>query len=123
MNGNKLLVDTNILVYLYEGNPAVVELLNGKTLFISFITEIELFSKAGLKAAEKRTLKNLMNDLIIIDVNQNIKDRTVIIRQETKVKIPDAIIAATANTLSIPLVTSDKGFKKILDLNILLLPV
>ena len=43
MNGSdKWLVDTNILIYLLQGNRKIAELLSGKLIFISVITEIEL---------------------------------------------------------------------------------
>lgn len=44
MNGNKLLLDTNIILYLLNGDNTLVDILQGKTPYISFITELELFS-------------------------------------------------------------------------------
>ena len=42
MSGNSLLVDTNIALYLLAGDERVAELLHGRDLFLSFITELEL---------------------------------------------------------------------------------
>jgi len=44
MNGNRLFVDTNILLYYLKGNEDVVELIVDKDLIISFITEIEILA-------------------------------------------------------------------------------
>jgi predicted nucleic acid-binding protein len=44
MNGNRLFVDTNILLYYLKGNEEVVELISDKDLTLSFITELELLS-------------------------------------------------------------------------------
>jgi predicted nucleic acid-binding protein len=44
MNGNKVFVDTNIILYLLSGDITLAELLNGKQIYISFITQLELLS-------------------------------------------------------------------------------
>lgn len=44
MNGNKVFVDTNIILYLLGGDSTIAELLNGKQIYISFITQLELLS-------------------------------------------------------------------------------
>ncbi len=44
MNGNNLFVDTNILVYLLEKDDALVSVLDDNSIYISFITELELLS-------------------------------------------------------------------------------
>jgi len=52
-----------------------------------------------------------------------IKQETIRIRQLYKIKLPDAIIAATAIVEGLTLVTADKGFKKIENLSLILLDV
>lgn len=42
MNGSSVLLDTNAGLYLLNGNKALAELLKGKRVYLSFITEIEL---------------------------------------------------------------------------------
>lgn len=44
MNGNKLFLDTNIILYLLNGDLTLAELLNQKQLYISDITELELLA-------------------------------------------------------------------------------
>ena len=51
--------------------------------------------------------------MLIIDINPVIKSYTIEFRKKYKLKLPDAIIAATAQFLNIPLVTADKSFNKI----------
>ena len=41
MNGN-VLIDTNVSLYLLQGNENVADLLDGKRIFASFITEVEI---------------------------------------------------------------------------------
>ena len=113
MSGNSLLVDTNILIYLFKGNERVYELLHERDLWVSFITEMELLSFAGHTTGEIQTIKRFLSNCKIIDINRNIKDTAINIRKTDNLKLPDAIIAATAHYLNIPLITADKGFKNI----------
>ena len=44
MNGSRIASDTNVILYLMNGEKDAVELLQGKEVWLSFITEIELLS-------------------------------------------------------------------------------
>jgi predicted nucleic acid-binding protein len=52
MNGISILADTNIIVYLLNRNARIAELLDGKEVYRSVITELELFGKRNLTASE-----------------------------------------------------------------------
>ncbi len=120
MNGNKLFVDTNIVLYFLKGNPEVVDLISDKDLVISVITEIELLSFPHLTVEIEQQIKNLLKDCTIMDLKQEVKELTVELRRKYKIKLPDSIIAASAFFQKIPLLTSDKGFKRIEELDILI---
>ncbi len=108
------MVDTNILIYLSEGDETLADILSGNDLYTSFITEIELFSKADDNY--KAQLRLLLNNITIIHSNEVISEKAVEYRIKYKLKTPDAIVAATAAYLSIPIITADKDFEKIKDL-------
>ena len=63
----------------------------------------------------------MLEDCIIIDLNPDIKDMAIALKQQYAIKTPDAIIAATSKFMQLPLVTSDKGFKKLKDIEIILI--
>jgi hypothetical protein len=42
MNGYSIFLDTNIVLYLLSGDKTVADLLNDRTIFLSFVTELEL---------------------------------------------------------------------------------
>ncbi len=44
MSGNRLFVDTNILLYFLNGDQEVIEMISDKELVISFINELEMLS-------------------------------------------------------------------------------
>jgi predicted nucleic acid-binding protein len=120
MNGSNLLVDTNILIYLLDKDAALVPLLDGKSIYISFISELEILSFKNYSAAEKSKLERLLNDCIIIDINPEIKRLAVRHRITKKLKLPDAVIAAPSQYLSFPLLTADQEFKKLSDIDVLI---
>lgn len=113
MSGINLLADTNILLYLLSGDITVSALLDSKRLFISFITEIELLTFKKLKPDEKNVIIDLLKRCTIIGLSEEIKTKTIDIKLNHNLKIPDAIIAATSSYLRIPLISADAQFKRL----------
>ena len=67
------------------------------------------------------TCSTQMSQCFIIDINYHIKQLAINIRQNTRMKLPDALIAATALQHNLTLVSADKGFCKIANLDLLLI--
>lgn len=101
MNGIDFLADTNFLIQVHEGKQNVEAFLDYH-FAVSYITEIELLGKFSISKHEKILLQNIINDCFVIDMNQKIKQRTILLRQRYKIKTPDAIITATAIEFQIP---------------------
>jgi predicted nucleic acid-binding protein len=119
MNGNNLLIDTNIALYLFNGDTTLSYALEGKTVYISFITELELLSYPDLTPDDENIINEFIDDCIVIDVNQEIKRQTIRIKRNYNLKIPDAIIASTAAYLKLPLLSADADFKKLDQMNLI----
>ena len=119
MNGIRIVSDTNPLIYLLDGNRDIARFLDGKQIYVSVITELEMFGKQGLSIQDNEIIDILLGNCFIIDVNQEIKQIFREIKQRHTIKLPDAIIAATAIYLDIPLLTFDKEFKNIPNLKLL----
>jgi len=117
VNGNKFLIDTNILLYLTGKKIDVRDLPKGE-FCISFVTELEILSYPSLLPEEEKKLKKLLSEIPIIDINKEIKERTIEFRRKYNLKLPDAIIAATAFILGTTLITNDKGFSIIKEIQI-----
>ena len=120
MSGNKLLLDTNVVLSIL-GSEKVFSSLEGKELFISFITELELFSYPVLTKEEEKSIAFFLGKVTILDINRHIKLKTIHLRKKYKLKLPDAIICATAASKNLVLVSNDKQFKKITALPIVTL--
>jgi predicted nucleic acid-binding protein len=120
MSGTKLFLDTNIVLYLLNGDKTLAETIDEKQIFISFISEIELLSYRGINLKEKNAIKKFIEECSIIDVNHRIKELSTQFRLKYNLKLPDALVAASAFYLGIPLLTADKDFSKLDELSLIL---
>jgi hypothetical protein len=118
MSGNSFLLDTNTILYLLGGKLNLKNLPGGK-FFISVINELELLSYPHLSNEEEIKIKNFIDDIDVFDLTDEIKTETVRLRKKYSIKLPDAIICATALTQNAPLITFDENLSKIKELKIL----
>ena len=123
MNGIDFLADTNALIYLLNGNSCMRPFLQNKLAF-SVISEMELLSFSGITSDVESNIKSLLFDCKEITITNEIKEKTIEIRKKYKTKLPDAIVAASAIANNLPLITADKGFNQIEELNLkLIVPI
>ena len=121
MSGIRILCDTNTLIHLLGNNTDVADFLTGKQISISVITELELYGKQNMTSSETAIIDMLVENCFVIDLLPSIKQLVKRIKQKYKIKLPDAIIAATAIYLDIPLVTFDTDFESVENLKLILL--
>ncbi|MGB5710251.1 MAG: type II toxin-antitoxin system VapC family toxin [Waterburya sp.] len=115
MSGSPLLLlDTNIVLYHLGGR--LQKPLEKKQYAISIITEIELLSYPSIQADEINTVQNFVDDVTVVELKNPIKAQTIALRKKYNLKVPDAIIAATALKLAVPLLTNDKKLLSILEI-------
>lgn len=87
---------------------------------ISIITEIELLCWNALKEQDMFILKQFISGSVIYELNESIKLKTIEIRKHYKLKLPDAIIAASALVNNHVLISRNASdFKKIEGLTLL----
>jgi tRNA(fMet)-specific endonuclease VapC len=123
MNGNRLLLDTNAIAALLQGNLSLVELLKtADWIGISVISEIEFLANPDLNENDIVLFENFVSRIEVIDLRhidiaylESILD----VRKKSKIKLPDAIIAATTLINKAKLITSDAGFRKVARLKII----
>ena len=122
MNGIDFLADTNVLLYILEGHDSVRPFIKDN-LAVSVISEIELLGCHKITKEESNTIKLLLSNCFVIELIPAIKELAIQLKQSNKIKLPDAVIAATAMHLSIPLLTADKTLSKLTGIDILLLEI
>ena len=120
MTGIDFLADTNFLIFTSQGNPIVEPFLD-YNIGISFISEMELLGVFSISKVQKSNVQNIINECFVIDMNAEIKKYAIQIKQKYKIKLPDAIIAATAIQYNIPFITADADFKVVKELNLIFL--
>ena len=115
MSGPSLVLDTNIVQYLLNGDDELEHLLQGTTVFGSVITKIELLSRPGLDTEGEAIVRDLLDQSKVMEFSSVIQERTIVLRRKHRIKLPDAVIAATAAFLNAQLVTADVRFAKLKD--------
>ena len=121
----KFLLDSNAVIdflgakYPGEGmnlvNSAVDDIPN-----ISIISKIEVLSYKAKNKIEYELLVSFCKDALIFELNDEIVNKTIELRIQYKLKTPDAIIAATALTYNMILITRNiSDFGKVRDLTII----
>lgn len=118
MNGNKYLLDTNIILYIISGDKTISNYLHQKDIYISIISEIELFGFQKLTPKEEKQLKAFLLELRVIQLDEAVKNEAISLRKKYSLKLPDCIIAATAITWNLTLISADKQFKQVQNLSL-----
>ena len=116
MSGIKMVLDTNILLYLLSDDETLESFLDDKDLYISFINEMEILSCHGITEKEKTKIISLLSICTVIELNPQIKD----IRRKHRIKLPDSMVAATAWYLKSPLISADKAMGNVEDTDFIL---
>jgi hypothetical protein len=93
----KALFDTNILIdYLNGIEAAKAEIERYPHIAISMITWMEVM--VGTKPEEEAAVRRFLSRFEQIPVSASIAERAVNIRRETRIRLPDAIIRASAES-------------------------
>lgn len=100
-----IVLDTNAVLYLLAGRLA--QDLPPAEYCISVITEMELLSYPALRPEDEAEIRDFLSDVTIIDLNREIKTAAIALRRQYRLKLPDAIIAATAQYLQAEILTND----------------
>jgi len=99
-------LDTNIILYFLGGR--LEEALPAGQYAVSVISELELLAYPGLTTLEGERVKAFLADIAVVELTPLVKTHAVEIRKRSSLKLPDAIVAATAQALHATLVTNDQ---------------
>jgi len=122
--GQQYLIDSNAVIDYLSGKLPVLgmnfmhQIINDIPN-LSVITKIEILGYKT-KNDDQIILSSFVNDSTVIALQDNIVDYTIELRKEYKIKMPDAIIAATALYLGYTLISrNQKDFKNIPNLKLI----
>ena len=118
--GIAYLWDTNTVIYYLQqlfppaGELFMDQLLEKHQPCISAITEIELMCWNPAHENDLEVVQSFIAECLVIELEQDIKVKTAEIRRAYRLKLPDAIIAATAAVHELTLITRNTSdFQKI----------
>ena len=113
MSGTKYLLDTNFILGILKSDDQVFAELASRRILAgecsySAITRMELLGFHRITQNEKILIKQKLEHFSYLPLTKDIEDRVIDLRQSRKIKLPDAIIAATALCFGIELLTLDQ---------------
>lgn len=117
MNGtDNVLLDTNVILGFLNGNAKINSFFEKQLmkshLHVSQVTRMELLGYPNISPDEEKFLKSLLSQVKILPIDDTVCDQAIDLRKEKKLKLPDALIAATAISFNLVLITCDADFSK-----------
>ena len=117
--GQKYLIDTNVILDFLGGKlPAKSEYILSEIIDdqinLSAINKIELLGFSNVE----QVIIDLVSFAVIYHIDDEVIDKTIELRKKYKIKLPDAIIAATAIVNDFALISHNfRDFQRITELN------
>jgi predicted nucleic acid-binding protein len=100
----RLILDTNILIDFMKGEPqAKAYVLSPAGVDISIISWIEVLS--GARPGEETAARKLLEAMRVLQITPRVAEAAAAVRRERRLKLPDAVIWATARLAGATLVT------------------
>ncbi|NCO33293.1 MAG: type II toxin-antitoxin system VapC family toxin [Armatimonadetes bacterium] len=117
MNGTiESVWDTNAVIEWLQGDARVRGFVKERGfetgVAISQITRMELLARPGLTEDDLRGITTFLVGSTVVQITPDVERHAIDLRRSFRVKLPDAIIAATAETLRCPLVTADRELER-----------
>lgn len=123
MNGNRYLLDTNAIIALLQKDSSLVQLLkDAEWVGISVISQIEFLAFSGLTEADILLFQQFLQRVEVISLSSQdewLIGQIISIRQQYRLKLPDAVMVATTQKQSAKLVSRDVQLNKVSDLAII----
>lgn len=119
----KFLLDTNILIYLMGKNAQVEAHLNdlcADGFMMSAISYLEIMVGAEKNGSDSGTVEAFLEEVEVVAFDQTLARIAARLHKKSrkKLKFKDLAIAATAQKLSVELVTADRDFKSMKDIRV-----
>ena len=109
------LLDSNIFIYISKDQLDLEKLFEDyDNFYCSVISKMEVLGFNFQNVNEKEIVEKLFDDIEIINIDDNIVNLVINTRKKKKIKLPDAIVFATAKTHKLVLITRNTDdFKNI----------
>ena len=117
MPGKRYLLDTNALVALLQGHKGLLGVVaEAHWLGVSVINVLEFLGFDGLTEADRALFLALIARLVVVDLafgNAALMERVSHLRKTRAIKLPDAIVMASAAIHDATVITNDAVLLKL----------
>jgi predicted nucleic acid-binding protein len=101
-----MLIDSNIIIYASQPEHARLrEFIAATAPAVSAVSYVEVLGYHALTEAEESLLREFFAVSLVLPIDQDVLDRAVTLRQQQKMSLGDALVAATALVHRLPLAT------------------
>jgi hypothetical protein len=122
MSGSRFLLDTNAVVALLAGQGTIGATLNDADwIGISVITKIEFLVFQDLDAHDRELFDDFEKLVEVVGIDSkdsSLIKRTIALRKTYGLKVPDAIVGATALEKCATRITLHEDFRKVQELSV-----
>lgn len=118
MNSNKYLLDTCFIIRWNDEQPDALQMIAQHNLrpeqcYYSDVSYVELFSWKNISPQIEQDLKYLLDGIPRLPIDNQVLDTTIWLRRQFSIKLPDALILATAKVHKLNLLTLDDKLQTI----------
>lgn len=107
-------LDTNAIVYEFADQLA--DPLPAGPYAVSVMSEMELLAYPSLSEHEEQRIRTFLSRVVVVDLTPDVRETAVRLCRAHRLKLPDAIIAATALVLDVELLTNDARLLRVPEL-------
>jgi len=120
MSGVKYLLDTNFILGMLKSTPEVLAILTTKGLLasqcaFSAVTRMELLGYPDITVDEDALIRQRLAQFRYLAISPAVEEKAIQLRRIRRIKLPDALIAATALCHGLQLMTMDFGLQSVLN--------
>ena len=108
----RLVLDTNVILYHLADRLSAP--LPQATISASIISEMETRSYPELSVSDEAVIQRYLACLHLVELTPAIAEKSIFLRRQHRLKLPDAIIAATAQELGAVPLTCDRQLLNVL---------
>jgi predicted nucleic acid-binding protein len=117
MSGIEFLLDTNMVIGLLKGHAPAMALAEQNDFAldksaVSQISRMELLGYPQLTVEEDQTIREFLANCQVRMIDEQVEAQAIQLRRSGAFKLPDAIVAATAITGALRLLTLDQGMMR-----------
>jgi toxin FitB len=101
-----MLIDSNIIIYASQPEHARLrEFIAAEVPVVSAVSYVEVLGYHELTAIEESLFREFFTVSTVLPIDQDVLDKAVTLRQQRRMTLGDALVAATALVHRLPLVT------------------